>query len=213
MLGKIAQPQIYGVQAELFSQFVHGRFQGEAAGGVAGSAHGNRLRRVGPHQGVPGLHIGTGIGDPRYPGHRVGIVPLHGGLGQGAVINGGQDSLVGSPKGDVLHRFLTPAGQSEHLGAGMFQPHRAAGPPRGEQGQDQIGPPELALAAKSAAEEFGDHADVFRRQGEGVGDGAPREKNRLSGRVDLGPVPLPPADPGCGFQGMMIIDRRQIARV
>src|SRR6266700_7075112 len=94
-----------------------------------------------------------------------------------------ETAVDAEPEPQILHRLLATTNKGEHLCARQFQSHRAAGFPGSEHRPEHPRPPELPLAAETAAEETRDDPDVRCRHLEGMRDHGTGAEDGLGRRV------------------------------
>ena len=158
-IGMVAQPELERIDRERRGKLVHGGFEGEAAGPVAGRPHRRRMRRVDAGEAVGRRHRGTGVEHLRDAAVRIAELVDGRALRDGVVLERGQAAVGAGPDGDAVDRRRPAAHHAEHLVARQLEPHRPADEPRRHHRDHHARPPAPPLGPEAAAEEARDHAD------------------------------------------------------
>jgi hypothetical protein len=165
-IGVIAQPELERVDRERRGELVHGGFEGEAAGSVAGRPHRRRMRRVDAGEAVGRRHRGTGVEHLRDAAMRIAELVDGRALRDGVMLERGQAAVGAGAEGDAMDGRRPAAHHAEHLVPRQLQPHGPADEPRRHHRDHHARPPAPPLGPEAAAEEAREHADGIGRQAE-----------------------------------------------
>ena len=209
LIGIVAETDLDRVHPEPGGHFVDGGFEREGADGFPGRAHERIRNRVERNDFLAEIEVVGGVQMPRGKRKLFGVFVRGGSGGDTGVDQRGEVAGLIDADRDTLFRGGPSAHDAEDALAGKGQFDRSFGDFRRERAELHVAP-HGALAAKAAADEGRENANVFLRQREHFGQRVAHALDELRRGVNRKVIAVPDRRGGVHFDGIVVVAGRDI---